>query len=113
MRHMAFAEIGRLFRGVGNPQTWSATGGATATIPIRRLVKLAVGVALLSVAALTVYEHVVVRVSREAVINARIVSIRAPIDGVVTAAVGAPGATVRAGVAISQLQDTVADDTRV
>jgi multidrug resistance efflux pump len=109
---MAFVEIGRLFRGIGNPQTRFAGGGATA-IPIRRLAKLAAGIALLTVAALTVYEHVVVRVSREAVINARIVSIRAPIDGVVTAAVGAPGAMVRAGVAISQLQDTVADDTRV
>lgn len=110
---MAFVEIGRLFRGIGNPQTRFAAGGVTATISIRRLTKLAAGTALLIVAALTVYEHVVVRVSREAVINARIVSIRAPIDGVITATIGAPGAPVRAGVAISQLRDPAADDARV
>jgi len=110
---MAAVEIGRLFRGARGPQRQAQAGNAATQIPTRRVAKLAAGVALITVAALTAYEHIVLRVSREAVINARIVSIRAPIDGVVTTPVEAPGAAVRAGVAISQLQDPTADDSRI
>ena len=44
--------------------------------------------------------------------NARVVSIRAPIDGVVKAGANAPGAAVRAGIAIGQVEDPTVDDGR-
>ena len=78
-----------------------------------RVAKLALGAALLSAAGLSGYEHVLVRSSREAVINARVVSIRAPMDGVVKAAVGTPGASLQAGMTIGRIEDPSADDARV
>jgi multidrug resistance efflux pump len=78
-----------------------------------RLAKLGIGAALLGAAGLTGYQHVVVRSSREAVINARVVSIRAPMDGIVKAASVAPGAAVRAGMPVGQIEDPTADDARV
>ena len=107
---MAVAEIGRLLRGFRSPQIRPAP--VSPPIPARRLAKLAVGAALLSVAGLTMYQQLLVRVSREAVMNARVVSIRAPIDGVVKAGANAPGAAVRAGIAIGQVEDPTADDGR-
>jgi multidrug resistance efflux pump len=77
-----------------------------------RLIKFGAGAALLAVGALTTYQQVVVRVSREAVMNARVVSIRAPMDGVVKAAAGAPGTAVRSGVTIGQVEDPTPDDAR-
>src|SRR5437879_9959658 len=47
-------------------------------LPWRRIAKFGIGAALLGVGALTTYQQVVVRVSREAVINARVASVRAP-----------------------------------
>jgi multidrug resistance efflux pump len=90
-----------------------APGVLVTHVPWRRLAKLAIGGALLAIAAVTAYQHVIVRVSREAVINARIVSIRAPMDGIIRAAASAPGATVRAGAAFGQIEDPTADDARV
>src|SRR6202140_1840971 len=81
-------------------------------IPWGRLAKFGVGAALLGIGALTTYQQVIVRVSREAVINARVVSIRAPMDGIVKAAASAPGTAVRAGMAIGQIDDPVPDDAR-
>src|ERR1700686_1704997 len=82
-------------------------------IPWGRLAKFGVGAALLGIGALTTYQHVVVRVSREAVVNARVVSIRAPMDGIVKAAASAPGKAVHAGIAIGQVEDPTPDDARV
>jgi len=78
-----------------------------------RLAKLGLGAALLGAAGLTAYEHVVVRLSREAVINARVVSIRAPMDGLVKTAAGAPGASVQVGMTLGQIEDPTADDARI
>src|SRR6202023_3625320 len=68
--------------------------------PWRRYTKFGLGAALLAVGALTTYEQVIVRVSREAVINARVTTIRAPMDGIVKTASAAPGRAVQAGVPI-------------
>ena len=82
------------------------------SLPWGRLAKFGAGAALLAVGALTTYQQVVARVSREAVLNARVVSIRAPIDGIVKTAAGAPGTAVRPGVAIGQIEDPAPDDAR-
>ena len=81
-------------------------------IPWGRITKFGVGAVLLGIAGLTTYQQVVVRVSREAVINARVVSIRAPMDGIVKAAASTPGTAVRAGMAIGQIDDPTPDDAR-
>ena len=85
---------------------------AGSTFPWRRAAKFAAGAALLAIGALTTYQQVVVRVSREAVLNARVVSIRAPIDGIVKAAANAPGNSVRAGGSVGRIDDPTADDAR-
>lgn len=93
---------------------WPTAAAETAvrSLPWGRLVKFGAGAALLAVGALTTYQQVVVRVSREAVMNARVVSIRAPMDGIVKAAAAAPGASVRSGMAIGQIEDPTPDDAR-
>lgn len=78
-----------------------------------RVAKLGLGAALLGVAGLTTYQQVAIRVSREAVINARIVPIRSPMDGVVKTALGSPGTAVRTGSVIGQVEDPTPDDARV
>jgi hypothetical protein len=55
------------------------------------------GAVLLAAAVLTFYQQLVVRVSRDAVINARLAVIRAPIDGVATASVTTPGSAMKVG----------------
>jgi multidrug resistance efflux pump len=79
----------------------------------RRIAKFGLGVALLSVGALTIYQQVDVRSSREAVINARVTTIRAPMDGIVKTASLAPGHPVQAGMPIGDIEDPMADDARV
>ena len=66
----------------------------------RRLGKLIFGAALIAVGVVTFYQQLIVRVSREAVINARVSVIRAPIDGMATRAITVPGTAVRAGATI-------------
>ena len=90
----------------------AAAETATRTLPWGRLAKFGVGAALLGIGALTTYQQIVVRVSREAVVNARIVSIRAPMDGIVKAAASVPGMAVRSGMAIGQVEDPTPDDAR-
>ena len=68
---------------------------------------------LLAVAVLTFYQQLVVRVSRDAVINARLAVIRAPIDGVATASVTTPGSAMKAGEAVGRVEDLLADDARL
>src|ERR1700676_5581775 len=82
-------------------------------LPWRWMVKFGLGAALLGVGALTTYQQVVVRVSREAVINARVASVRAPMDGIVKTATTTPGRAVQAGVPIGNIEDPMADDARV
>ena len=79
----------------------------------RRIAKFGLGAALLSVGALTIYQQVDVRSSREAVINARVTTIRAPMDGIVKTASMAPGHPVQAGMPIGDIEDPMADDARV
>ena len=55
----------------------------------------------------------VVRVSREAVINARVASVRSPMDGIVKTATTTPGRAVQAGAPIGNIEDPMADDARV
>jgi multidrug resistance efflux pump len=112
MSRIAVAEIGRLVRGLRQPPSRVDTG-VPSPVSLRWLSKVGLGAALLAVGMLTLYEHVVVRVSREAVINGRIVSIRAPIDGIIEGASRSPGAAVRAGVVIGEIQDPTVDDARV
>src|SRR5882762_9346007 len=82
-------------------------------LPWRRITKFALGAALLAVGGLTTYQQVVVRVSREAVINARVASVRAPMDGIVKNATTIPGRAVQAGAPIGNIEDPMADDARV
>src|ERR1700688_2646439 len=77
----------------------------TRAVPWGRFAKFGVGAALLGIGALTTYQQVVVRVSREAVINARVVSIRAPMDGIVKTATTTPGRAVQAGAPIGNIED--------
>jgi len=89
-------------------------GAATAmALPWRRYAKFGLGAALLAVGALTTYQQVIVRVSREAVINARVATIRAPMDGIIKTASAMPGRAVQAGAAIGDIEDPMADDARV
>src|ERR1700730_3942776 len=82
-------------------------------LPWRWMVKFGLGAALLGVGALTTYQQVVVRVSREAVITARVASVRSPMDGIVKTATTTPGRAVQAGVPIGNIEDPTADDARV
>jgi hypothetical protein len=94
---------------------WTHPAGLTnaRNLPWRRITKFALGAALLAVGGLTTYQQVVVRVSREAVINARVASVRAPMDGIVKTATTAPGRAVQAGAPIGNVEDPMADDARV
>src|SRR5438105_8832880 len=78
-------EIGRSPNAIPGSETagWVNPAGLAGArnLPWRRIAKFGIGAALLGVGALTTYQQVVVRVSREAVINARVASVRAPMDG--------------------------------
>ena len=79
----------------------------------RRFAKFMFGAVLLAAGVLTFYQQLVVRVSRDAVINARLAVIRAPIDGVATASVTTPGSAMKAGEAVGRVEDLLADDARL
>jgi multidrug resistance efflux pump len=85
----------------------------TAGVQWGRFAKLALAAALLGVGTLTVYQQLVVRISREAVVNARVVTIRAPMDGIIKSAVMNPGDLVGAGVPVGRVEDPTPDDARV
>lgn len=93
------------------PVRW--VDAAASNIPWKRVLKAVLGCVLLAIGGLTTYQQLVIRVSRDAVINARIVPVRAPIDGIVDAAARATGARVKAGAAVGQVEDPVADDSRL
>jgi multidrug resistance efflux pump len=82
-------------------------------LPWRRYAKFGVGAAFLAVGALTAYQQVIVRVSREAVINARVATIRAPMDGILKTAAATPGRAIQTGAPIGDIEDPVPDDARV
>ena len=116
MTHMSL-EIGRSLNAIPGSETagWVPPAGLAGArnLPWRRIAKFGIGAALLGVGALTTYQQVVVRVSREAVINARVASVRAPMDGIVKMATTTPGRTVQAGASIGIIEDPMADDARV
>jgi multidrug resistance efflux pump len=85
----------------------------SAALPWRRYVKFALGAALITVGGLTTYQQLTVRVSREAVINARVTTIRAAMDGILKTAMATPGRAVQAGAPIGDIEDPMADDARV
>ena len=82
-------------------------------LPWRRYAKFGVGAVFLAVGALTAYQQVIVRVSREAVINARVATIRAPMDGIIKTTAATPGRAVQIGVLIGGIEDPTPDDARV
>ena len=110
-------EVGRSLHAIPGSGTagWVHPAGLAGvrSLPWRRIAKFAIGAALLGVSALTIYQQVVVRVSREAVINARVASVRAPMDGIVKNATTIPGRPVQAGASIGDIEDPMADDARV
>jgi multidrug resistance efflux pump len=108
-RRLAYALGGHRGSGWADP-SWFAP---SATLPWRRIVKFGLGAALVAVGALTTYQQVSVRVSREAVINARVTTIRAPMDGIIKTASVTPGHAVQAGAPIGNIEDPMADDARV
>src|SRR5437660_6558703 len=98
----------------GHPATGAVDlSGLVPVLPWRRYAKFGVGAVFLAVGALTAYQQIIVRVSREAVINARITTIRAPMDGIVKTVSVTPGRAVQAGAPIGDIEDPTADDARV
>src|SRR5438552_5279853 len=116
MTHMSLEIAGSLNAIPGSETAgWVQPAGLAGarSLPWRRIAKFGIGAALLGVGALTTYQQVVVRVSREAVINARVASVRAPMDGIVKTATTIPGRAVQAGAPIGNIEDPMADDARV
>jgi multidrug resistance efflux pump len=95
------------------PRSADLAGTGKRAFSWRRFAKFTFGAVLLAAAVLTFYQQLVVRVSRDAVINARLAVIRAPIDGVATAAVTTPGSAITAGEAVGRVEDPLADDARL
>ena len=95
------------------PRSADLAGAGKRTVSRRRFAKFIFGAVLLAAAVLTFYQQLVVRVSRDAVINARLAVIRAPIDGIATAAVTIPGSGIKAGEAVGRVEDPLADDARL
>jgi multidrug resistance efflux pump len=95
------------------PRSPDLGGRSRPALLTRRAGKLGFGALLLAAGLLTFYQQLVVRASRDAVINARVAVIRAPIDGIVTAAVTTPGIAIKAGEAIGRVEDSLADDARL
>jgi len=80
-----------------------------------RLVKSAVGLALLIAVGIMPAQRLLQVASVEALVNARLVMIRAPIDGVVTAngAAAQPGAQIAAGSPLATVVNQRVDDRRL
>jgi multidrug resistance efflux pump len=95
------------------PRSTDLAGAGKRALSWRRFGKFTFGAALLTAGVLTFYQQLVVRVSRDAVINARLTVIRAPIDGIATAAVTTPGSAIEAGEAVGRVEDPLADDARL
>jgi multidrug resistance efflux pump len=95
------------------PRSADLAGAGKGTVSRRRFIKFIFGAVLLAAAVLTFYQQLVVRVSRDAVINARLAVIRAPIDGIATATVTIPGSGIKAGEAVGRVEDPLADDARL
>jgi multidrug resistance efflux pump len=79
----------------------------------RRAAKLVFFAGLLAAGLLVLYQQLVLRVSRDAVINAELAVIRAPIDGIATASVTVPGAAVATGEPLGHIDDPLPDDNRL
>jgi biotin carboxyl carrier protein len=86
-------------------------GAGGLKLPWGRLIKFTCFAMLAAVGIAVLYRQFVVKVSREAVINARVAVIRAQIDGIATTSITIPGSPVKAGAPIGQVEDPLADDT--
>ena len=82
-------------------------------IPWWRIAKGGAGAMLLLAGATAFHHQLVVRTSRNAVINAATAVVRAPMDGVVTTALVTPGMRVHAGATIGIVNDPQPDDARL
>ena len=99
--------------GAKRPSSRDLGGRTRPALLTRRAAKLAFGILLLAAGLVISYQQLVVRASRDALINARVTVIRAPIDGIATAEVTTPGTAIKAGEAIGRIEDPLADDSRL
>jgi multidrug resistance efflux pump len=99
--------------GIRRPRSADLAATGKRAFAWRRVGKFTFGAALLAAGLLTIYQQLVVRVSRDAVINARVAVIRAPIDGIATTTVTTPGTEIKAGTPIGRVEDPLADDARL
>ncbi|HEY2540898.1 MAG TPA: HlyD family efflux transporter periplasmic adaptor subunit [Stellaceae bacterium] len=95
------------------PRSPDLGGRSRPALLTRRAAKLACAALLLAAGLVSLYQQLVVRASRDAVINARVAVIRAPIDGIATATVTTPGMAIKTGEAIGRVEDPLADDARL
>jgi multidrug resistance efflux pump len=95
------------------PRSLDLGGRSRPVLLTRRVGKLCFGALLLAAGLLAVYQQLIVRASRAAVINARVAVIRAPIDGIATTTLTTPGTIINAGEPIGQVEDPLADDARL
>ncbi|MGQ9369994.1 HlyD family secretion protein [Azospirillum sp. ST 5-10] len=80
---------------------------------MRKLVKLAAGLALAGVGGYVVLMEGVAVVSSDAVVNARVAVVRAPIDGLLTLQPRSIGERVQGGQPLGVLNDVRADEARL
>lgn len=99
--------------GIRRPRSADLAATGKHAFAWRRVGKFTFGAALLAAGLLTIYQQLVVRVSRDAVINARVAVIRSPIDGIATTTVTTPGTEIKAGTPIGRVEDPLADDARL
>jgi multidrug resistance efflux pump len=90
-----------------------AAGRSSRAFAWRRPAKYAAGLVLVAIGALTTYQNVLVRGSREAVVNGRTIAVRAPIDGILTTSLSATGSTVQTGMTMGRVEDPHPDDARL
>jgi multidrug resistance efflux pump len=91
---------------------------AKATAPLKppllgRAIKLSVAAAVLGIGAFALYSRQGYVASNNAVVSAELVSIRAPIDGIVSGHVGGVGTKVHRGETIAVVTDPWFDDQRL
>ena len=109
-QRLAYALVAHRGTGFFDPAKLAAIN----TLPWRRYAKFGLGGMLLAVGALTGYQQLVVRVSREAVINARVATIRAPMDGIISRRIRRRRAVrYRPACLLAAIEDPAADDARV
>lgn len=80
---------------------------------MRRAAAAAAGLALAAAAAYVIVGEQMAGISADAVVNAQVVTVRAPVDGVLTLQLRGLGARVGAGEPIGRVEDPRPDETRL